>query len=150
MRKEMLAYCGFYCGDCLGHTGVIADAAADFKAVLEKYKFEKSAKCIFPDQLKEYNKIFDKIVFMTSLRCPMVCRERKDDNIDCEVRKCCRDKGFFACYECDDFEICEKLKSMMEGLHYEAIMRNLKEIKTMGLEKWLSKGKAHHYWDQED
>lgn len=28
----MLAYCGIYCGDCLGYTGVIADAAKDFLA----------------------------------------------------------------------------------------------------------------------
>ncbi len=147
LKKSLLAYCGFYCGDCLGHTGVIADAAEDFKAVLEKYKFEKSAKCILPEQLKDYDKIFDKIVFMASLRCQMVCRERKDDDVDCEVRECCRSKDFFACYECDDFEVCEKLKSMMEGLHYEAIIKNLKEIKTIGLEEWLNKGKAHHYWD---
>jgi len=150
IRKESLAYCGFYCGDCLGHTGVIADAAEDFKAVLEKYKFEKSAKCILTDQLKDYDKIFDRIVFMASLRCPMVCRERKDDNVACEVRKCCRSKGFFACYECSDFEVCEKLKSIMEGLHYEAMLKNLKEIKAMGLEEWINKGQPHHYWDEED
>lgn len=29
-RKELLAYCGFYCGDCLGCTGVIAEAATTF------------------------------------------------------------------------------------------------------------------------
>jgi hypothetical protein len=95
MKKELLAYCGIYCGDCLGHTGVIADAAEDFKAVLEKYESEKSAKYILSNQLKNYDKIFDKIVFMASLRCPIVCRERTDDNVDCEIRKCCRSKGFF-------------------------------------------------------
>ena len=145
-KKELLAYCGVYCGDCLGYTGVIADAAEGFKAVLEKYEFEKSAKVILSDQLKDYDEIFDKIVFMTSLRCSMVCRERKDDDVDCEIRKCCKSKSFFACYECDVFEVCEKLK-IMEGLHYEAMIKNLEEIKEMGLEKWIKRGKAHHYWD---
>ena len=149
MKKELFAYCGIYCGDCLGYTGVIADAAEDFKKVLEKYEFEKSTKAIFPDQLKDYDKIFDKITFMTGLRCPMVCRERKDDNVDCEIRKCCKSKGFFACYECEDFKNCEKLKTM-EGLHYEVMIKNLKEIKESGLKKWIKKGKAHHYWDNED
>lgn len=149
MKKDLLAYCGIYCGDCLGHTGVIADAAEDFKEVLEQYQFEKSAKAIFPDQLKDYDKIFDKIVFMASLRCPMVRRERTEDNVDCEIRKCCQVKGFFACYECNDFKNCEKLKPM-EGLHYEAVIKNSKEIKEMGLEEWIKKGKAHHYWDHED
>ena len=149
MKKDLLAYCGLYCGNCLGYTGVIADAAEDFKAVLEKYEFEKSAKAILPDQLKDYDKIFDKIVFMTSLRCPIVCRVRTDDNVDCEIRKCCKSKRFFACYECDDFVAYEKLKPM-EGLHYEAMIKNLKEIKEMGLEEWIKKGKAHHYWDKEE
>jgi hypothetical protein len=148
MKKELLAYCGIYCGDCLGYTCVIADAADKFKKVLEKYKFEKSARAIFPEQLKDYDKIFDKIVFMSGLRCPMVCRERKDDDVDCEIRICCKSKGFFACYECDDFEICEKLK-IMEGLHYEAMAKNLKEIKAMGIVEWMKKEKAHHYWDKE-
>jgi hypothetical protein len=149
MKKELLAYCGIYCGDCLGHTGVIADAAEDFKCVLEKYEFEKSVKYILSNQLKNYDKIFDKIVFMASLRCPIVCRERTDDNVDCEIRKCCRSKGFFACYQCDNFKNCEKLKSM-EGLHYKVMIKNLKEIKERGLEKWIKKGKAHHYWDKGD
>jgi hypothetical protein len=149
MKKYLLAYCGIYCGDCLGYTGVIADAAEDFKCVLEKYEFEKSAKYILPDQLKDYDKIFDKIVFMASLRCPIVCRERTDDNVDCEIRKCCRSKGFFACYQCDNFKNCEKLKSM-EGIHYEAMIKNLKEIREMGLEEWIKRGKAHHYWDKKE
>lgn len=148
MKKELLAYCGIYCGDCLGYTGVIADAAEKFKKVLEKYKFEKSAKAIFPEQLKDYDKIFSKIVFMASLRCPMVCRERKDDNVDCEIRKCCKSKDFFACYECDDFKNCKKLKEM-KGLHYKSIVKNLVEIKEMGLQEWLEKAKPHHYWDKE-
>lgn len=149
MKKKLLAYCGFYCGDCLGYTGVIADAAEDFKKVLEKYKFEKSAKCILPEKLKDYDDFFGKLVFITSLKCPMVCRERKDDDVDCEIRDCSKNKGFFACYECDDFKSCEKLKSMMEGLHYESIIKNLEEIKAMGLREWLEKAGPHHYWDEE-
>jgi hypothetical protein len=148
MKEDLIAYCGIYCGDCLGHTGVIADAAEDFKGVLEKYEFKKSAKAIFPDQLKDYDKIFDKIGFMASLRCPIVCRARTDDNVDCEIRKCCKNNGFFACYECNNFEVCEKLKSGMEGLHYEAMIKNLKEIKAMGLKEWIRRGKVHHYWDK--
>lgn len=35
-RKELLAYCGVYCGDCLGYTGMIADAAKNFMMVLER------------------------------------------------------------------------------------------------------------------
>jgi hypothetical protein len=147
-RKELLAYCGFYCGDCLGHTGLIADATNNFKKVLDKYQFDRTAKCVFPDQLKDYDRFYEIVGFMTGLKCPMTCREREDRNVACEVRKCCIINGFYACYECDDFEACDKLKSLMEGLHYESSLKNLKAIKEMGLEEWITRGKRHHYWDE--
>lgn len=147
--KKLLAYCGFYCGDCLGYTGVIADATRDFKRVLDTYKFDRTAKCIFPGQIGDYDRFYEIVSFMTGLKCPMVCRAREDSNIACEVRKCCIANGFYACYECDDFATCGKLKSLMDGLHYDASIKNLGAIKVMGLEQWLSQGKRHHYWDEE-
>jgi hypothetical protein len=149
-RKELLAYCGVYCGDCLGYTGVIADAARNFMVVLEEYKFDRTAKCVLSEELKDYDKFYEMLGFMTGLKCPMVCREREDSGIDCKVRKCCIDRGFYACYECDDFEICDKLKSLMEGLHYAASVKNLKAIKEMGLEAWITRGKRHCYWSEGD
>ena len=146
-RKNLLAYCGFYCGDCLGYTGVIADAAKDFKMTLDKYQFDRTTKCVFPDQLHDYDRFYEVVEFMTGLKCPMICREREDISVACEVRKCCIDKDFFACYQCDDFETCGKLKSLMEGLHYESSLKNLKATREMGLEQWVTKGKRHHYWD---
>jgi len=146
-RKNLLAYCGFYCGDCLGYTGVIAAAATDFKLVLEKYQFKQTAQSIFPEQLKDYDHFFEILGFITGLKCPMTCRERPNSSVACPVRQCCIEHGFVTCADCNDFEECEQLKSLMEGLHYEASLKNLKAIKTMGLENWLNAGKRHHYWD---
>ena len=47
-KRSFLAYCGIYCEDCLGLSGVIADAARDFLNVLDKYEFEKTALNVFP------------------------------------------------------------------------------------------------------
>jgi len=149
-RKDLLAYCGLYCGDCLGYTGVIADAAKNFMKVLEKYKFDQTAKCVFPEELKNYDTFCEMLVFMTNLKCPKICREREDSDAFCKVRKCCRDRGFHACYECDDFETCEKLKSTHEGLNYDSCVKNLKTIKEMGLEAWIISGKRFCYWNEVD
>ncbi|MBU7045310.1 MAG: hypothetical protein HXS54_02650 [Theionarchaea archaeon] len=105
-KKDLLAYCGLYCGDCLGYTGVIADAAETFINVLKTYKFDQTVTHIFPEN-----------------------------------------KGFYACYECTDFETCENLKSLHKGLHYDSCLKNLQAIKEMGLESWIIKGKRFMYWD---
>ena len=149
-REDLLAYCGFYCGDCLGYTGVIADTAMNFMRVLEKYKFDQTAKCLFPKELKDYEKFFEMLEFMTGLKCEKICREREDSDTSCTVRKCCRDRNFYACYECNDFEICDNLKSIHKGLHYNSSMKNLKAIKEMGLKNWIIRGKRHCYWDEGD
>ncbi|MBU6998370.1 MAG: DUF3795 domain-containing protein [Theionarchaea archaeon] len=147
-RKELLAYCGGYCGDCLGYTGVLADTADSLKVVVDTHKVNQTIQCVFPEQGEKYWEFYEMLTFMTHLRCPKICRERKGEEVFCHIAKCCRKKGFFACYECDELETCNLLKSKFNGLHYESNMRNLKDIKEMGLEEWLSKGKRHCYWDE--
>jgi hypothetical protein len=144
-KRNQLAYCGFYCGDCLGRTGVIADAAERFKAVLDKYQFEKTAHAVFPDELPEYDKLTDMVAFMAELRCPAVCRDREGES-HCGAKLCCIGKGYFACFECDGFEECETLKRSQVGIHEEACMLNLKTIREMGLDAWLERGERHTYW----
>ena len=139
-RKDFLAHCGLYCGDCAGYSGAIADTARNLMNVLEKYQFERTAKSLFSEKLKEYDKFCEMLRFMTDLKCPKICREREDSSASCKIRRCCRDKGFYACYGCDDFEICEKLKTL-EELHGDSCVENLKAIKEMGLEAWIRRGK---------
>lgn len=146
--KELLAYCGLYCGDCLGYTGLLAKRAKSLMTALEKHKFDRTAKCVFPKELKDYYRFHEMLGFMTGLKCPKVCRKRKDTETSCKIRECCIDKGFYACYECDDFEICDKLKSFMQGLHADSCVRNLKAIEKMGLEAWIKKGKKFWYWNE--
>lgn len=149
-RKDLLAYCGSYCGDCLGYTGVIAYAARDFTKVLEKYEFGRTAKCVFPEELENYDTFYEALGFMTGLRCTQICRERGDSGTSCEVRRCCRDTGLYACYECDAFETCDRLRSFMGGLHADSCLKNLRAIKEMRLEAWLIEGKRHCYWGEVD
>jgi len=149
--EDLLAYCGFYCGDCLGYTGVVADAAQGLMDILEAYKFERTAECVFPDQLKEYDKFCEMLGFMTELRCSGICRQEEGTRpSSCEVKSCCIDQGFYACYECDDFETCDKLRLLHKGLHTDARVKNMRAIREMGLEAWIAPGKRYHYWNKTD
>jgi hypothetical protein len=149
--KDLLAYCGFYCGDCFGHTGVIADATETFKQVLDRYRFGRTAEAVFSRQLGDYGRFYETLEFMTGLRCPRICREGEDGGpSSCEVRKCCRTRGYYACYECDGFERCDTLLSLHGGLHTASCLKNLTAIREMGLEAWLVGEKRHCYWLEED
>jgi hypothetical protein len=146
-EKIDLGYCGLYCGDCLGRTGVIADAAREFFDVLDEYEFEKTATSVFPVKLSGYDDLIDMLMFMENLRCNRFCREFDGGESQCIVRECCVESGYFACNSCEGFEDCEKLQSVLGRLHLEACLKNLRAINEMGLEKWLAEGKKHHYWD---
>jgi len=148
-RKDSLAYCGLYCGDCAGHIGEIAETANNLIKVLQKFKFDRTAKCLFSEELKDYDQFYKMLEFMTGLKCPKICREREDSGTSCKIRKCCRDKGFYACYECDDFEVCEKLKSL-EELHGDSCVKNLKAIKEVGLDAWITSGKRLWFGSEVD
>ena len=145
----LVTYCGIYCGDCLGYTGVIAEAAEEFLDVLDKYKFYMTAKYVFPERLGDYDRLIDMLLFMTEMRCHKTCRERTDEEASCVVRDCCKTHGFSACHECSDFEKCETLRSVLGGLHLDVCLKNLREMREMGLEAWLRDGTKHHYWDEE-
>ena len=146
-KSHLLAYCGLYCGDCAGYSGDIANAAGDLTKVLERYQFHRTAKHLFPDALKDYDKFQEMLGFMTDLKCAAVCRDREDGETTCEIRKCCRDRGFYACHECDGFETCDKLKRH-DALHGDAWLRNLRAIKEMGVEAWVGGGERFWFGDE--
>ena len=147
-ETDLITYCGIYCGDCLGYTGVIAEATDTFLDVLDKYRFYMTARNVFPKELGDYDRLIDMLLFMSELKCHKTCRERTDEEASCVVRDCCNERGLFACHECSGFEGCETLGSVLGGLHLGACLQNLREMREIGLEAWLRDGRRHHYWDE--
>jgi hypothetical protein len=150
-QADLVAYCGIYCGDCLGYTGVIADGAEAFAQVLDRYQFERTAAHIFPEELVDYERFREKLAFMADLRCSGRCRKAKGQVVStgCAVRNCCIDRGLYACYECDGFESCAKLLELHGELHYDACLRNMRAMREVGLDAWLAEGPRHCYWMEE-
>lgn len=147
-KKNLIAYCGLYCGDCAGYSGEIAEAAKNLKEATQRYKFQQTAKHLFSEELKDYDEFSEMLDFMTKLKCPKTCREIEPERVKCEISKCCRGKGFFTCHECSTFEECDKLEKM-KGLHGDSCIKNLRSIRQMGVEAWLRKGKRFWFADDE-
>ena len=145
-KKELLAYCGLYCGDCAGYSGEIADAAQKLKDTTARYKFRETAKHLFPKKLKDYGELEKMVDFMTELRCPKICRKIKASDVKCTISKCCRNKEYYSCHECDTFETCAELKTLSD-LHGDSHIKNLRAIREMGIDEWLSKGRRLWFAD---
>jgi hypothetical protein len=143
--KDLVAYCGLYCGDCFGHKGTIADLARDLRKELRQAKFDKFANEIskndFAKVFVNYQKCYDVLGAMVKFRCKRACRNGGGPPF-CKMRKCCQKKDIEGCWECDDFESCKKLE-FLEPVHGEGHKKNLRKLKKKGMDDFL-KGKK--YW----
>ena len=41
--KDLVAYCGLYCGECFSYRGKVADLARDLRKELRQTRFDKVA-----------------------------------------------------------------------------------------------------------
>ena len=129
--KNLVAYCGLYCGDCFGYQGTLADMARDLRKLLRQNKFDAVAADIPFKEFKHYAECYECLGGMVKLRCKNACRGG-GGNPFCKIRSCCQRKGFDGCWECDEFKNCEKLTTL-NTVHKNAHIKNLKIIAKDGI-----------------
>ncbi len=108
---NLTAYCGLYCPEC--YKMVVSNSAKSLKDTLENTHICGSTN----NPSEQFKKELDNLI---SLRCPRVCKDG-GGNPDCAIRKCCIEKNIVGCWDCNDFQICEKLT--------EQFVNNIKKIK---------------------
>jgi hypothetical protein len=144
--KELVAYCGLYCGDCFGYQGKVADLARDLRKELRAARFDKTAEVLseysFFDVFKGYARCYEVLGALVKFRCKRGCRSGGGSPF-CRMRRCCERKGIDGCWECDAFETCEKLE-FLSANHGDAHLRNLRKIRRGGIDGFLS-GKRWWY-----
>ena len=129
--KNLVAYCGLYCGDCPGYTGIVADKASELREVLQKTGFDTFARQIPDPKFKHYAEFDECLCAITETRCPAICRERGDD-AKCDIRECSIERGYDGCWECGEFEDCQKL-TRLTAVHKDAHINNLRIIAKEGI-----------------
>ena len=141
--KNLVAYCGLYCGECLFHKGEIADMARDLRKKLREAKFDKVAAGIsqFFKDFKNYPQCYEVLGAMVRLRCNKTCRN-SGGNPSCKIRNCCNKKNITGCWECNDFETCTKL-DFLKPIHGDANYKNMRKIRKSGMKDFLAGPK---YW----
>ena len=140
MDSNDVAYCGLYCAECPNYTGIIADSARDLRKELRKYRFDKTAEFLstlsFFKEFKKYSECYEVLGAMVKLRCNKTC-QNGGGNPFCKIRKCCEKKKIDGCWDCIDFEKCDKLK-FLEANHGKAHIKNLRIIKNKGIKEFIN------------
>ncbi|MCK4250780.1 DUF3795 domain-containing protein [candidate division WOR-3 bacterium] len=141
-KKELIAYCGLYCGDCFGYKGKIADLARDIRKELRQEKFDIIVKGIPFKAFKNYKECYEVLGALVRLRCKNTCRGG-GGNPFCKIRKCCQKKNIDGCWECKEFETCKKL-DFLKANHGNAHIKNLRKLTKKSIQDFL-KGKKYWY-----
>jgi len=137
-NRELVAYCGLYCGDCFSYQGRVADLARDLRKELRQAKFDRIVEGIPFKEFKNYQECYQVLGALLRLRCKNAC-QGGGGNPFCKIRKCCHKKAIEGCWQCDEFEACEKLDSLKPS-HRDAHLKNLRRIEKVGVDEWV-KGK---------
>jgi len=69
--KDLIAYCGLYCGDCSFYKGEIAKLARDLRKKLREAKLHKTYREFskFAKEFKDYPVCYDVLGAMVKMRC---------------------------------------------------------------------------------
>ena len=127
---HLIAYCGLNCAECFSYNRTVSEAAKSLRRELRAAKLKGAWQEIpFLGEYEPFKKSLDGLAM---LRCTKVCRDGAG-NPWCKIRKCCQKKGIEGCWECTDFETCNKLN----GRYIKAI----KKIKKRAAKS--SKAKTH-------
>jgi len=145
-KKRYVSYCGSYCRTCDWFTGKIRRTFQSALDMLETYGFAKPLEGkVDIENLKKGLEILANSSIDSGCKADLSerrsCGERPEDD-RCQIRQCCFKKGFDLCSECSKFP-CQVLKSTPGVVNFGCI-ENLREIKEIGIEKWLNK-EWHEY-----
>lgn len=134
--EELIAYCGLYCGACDIYQQRISTAGNDLKQVLDGLDFKTIAQQM--PGLEDYDSFYK--VLNTLIMYFGQCQgcARGGGNPQCPAKICCREKGYRTCAECSQAP-CEKIAAAGVA---ETAAPNLKEIQSLGREKWAREQQA--------
>ena len=127
---SLVAYCGLDCTECFVYKKTVSEATKSLRREMRAAKLKEAWKDIpFLGEYESFKKTLDGLA---RLRCSKTCHDG-GGNPWCKIRKCCQKKGFDGCWECADFETCNKL--------VERYIKAIRKIKKAELV--ISKAKNH-------
>mgnify|MGYP006303762563 CR=1 FL=1 len=152
---DLIAFCGYYCADCMLFNSRIAKLAEQLGDEIDRSGFDRyfAVKSACADPLIEdvesfndyqvFKKMLDVLVRQT---CHTPCRSGGDGcGEECPIKRCVLERGLQGCWECGDYESCDKTDFVVP-FWGDILRQNIELIKTHGLETWLEYRPAGYIW----
>lgn len=100
-------------------------------------------------QIPEFLNILDNII---EIQCKTTCNEAGGCSFggstnECNTLKCIKSKGFDGCWQCGEFEFCDKLQ-LLKRNYGHVIEENLKTVKNKGINAVESHGDKYYAWQR--
>ncbi len=121
---DLVAYCGLDCSTCFGYTKTISESAKALRRTMRDEKIKQ----VWPGMpfLGDYVVFKKDLDALAGCRCKG-CRDG-GGNPFCKIRKCAQKHRYEGCWECGDFESCEKL-AFLEAGHKDEHLKNIRKIR---------------------
>jgi len=143
--RDGIAHCGLYCEECFGHMGRIADLARDLRAELRKARLDRIAESLSAEPyfqvFSDWPASYEVLGALVKLRSRRMCKDGGGPPYF-KIRRCSQGKGLAGCWEYDEFETCDNLRTLVAA-HGDAHTRNLKKLRRSGIEGFIS---APKHW----
>jgi len=131
--EELITYCGSYGGTCARWCGY--SEFRDLVALLAEWVDAQGYHYWMPQETQEfdYREFRKGLEFFSKNDSWLVCHQcckGGNGNPDCEIRKCCRERGHELCFECEEFP-CAKIKEDA------GMLERAQQYKSLGKMEWL-------------
>lgn len=129
----LVGCCGIYCGACFAYRGEIPLKARELKELLNKERFHKIA--VPFDWVGDYREFRRWLGFLARMKCDGC--GAGGGNPFCQIRRCCRKRGYISCAECSEMP-CKKLDWITKR-YRKWNLKNLYEIRDLGYKSWMER-----------
>lgn len=100
-------------------------------------------------QMPEFLNVLESII---NLQCKTTCKEVGGCSMggkthECDALKCIKMRGYEGCWQCTEYEICDKLDFLKKNYGH-VIEDNLRIIKEKGVNEVKSRGNKYYAWQR--
>jgi hypothetical protein len=133
--NELVGSCILFCGACDIYQQRISKPGKELKEVLDAWQFNKWV--TKTQGFEDYETFYKILKNMIAAFGKCTGCQKGGGDPECQIRKCCEDKGFSTCAECSTAP-CELLKVKIIAA-FPNWEEDFQELKKIGLTEWSHK-----------